>query len=40
MNEMTTEHSEGILRVALNRPAKRNAMTSTMYVTTKSATAG
>jgi enoyl-CoA hydratase/carnithine racemase len=33
MNEVVTEHSEDILRVQLNRPAKRNAMTSSMYVT-------
>jgi enoyl-CoA hydratase/carnithine racemase len=33
MTEIITEHSEGILRVALNRPIKRNAMTSSMYVT-------
>jgi enoyl-CoA hydratase/carnithine racemase len=33
MKEILTEHSAGILRVALNRPTKRNAMTSSMYVT-------
>jgi len=33
MNEILTEHSEGVLRIELNRPAKRNAMTSSMYVT-------
>jgi enoyl-CoA hydratase/carnithine racemase len=33
MNEIITERSEGILRVELNRPKKRNAMTSRMYVT-------
>src|SRR6266705_1998715 len=33
MNEIITERSEGILRVELNRPAKKNAMTSSMYVT-------
>ena len=33
MNEIVTEHSEGVLRVELNRPAKRNAMTASMYVT-------
>ena len=27
------EHSESILRIQLNRPAKRNAMTSSMYAT-------
>lgn len=32
MNEIVTEHSEGVLRIELNRPAKRNAMTSSMYV--------
>src|SRR5580704_7655403 len=33
MKEIITEPSEGILRVALNRPTKRNAMTSNMYLT-------
>jgi enoyl-CoA hydratase/carnithine racemase len=33
MKEIITEYSEGILRVALNRPTKKNAMTSSMYVT-------
>src|ERR1700722_12777807 len=33
MNEIVTERSEGVLRIELNRPAKRNAMTSSMYVT-------
>src|ERR1700719_3932153 len=32
MDEIITERSEGILRVKLNRPKKRNAMTSSMYV--------
>jgi enoyl-CoA hydratase/carnithine racemase len=32
MNDIATEHSEGILRVELNRPAKLNAMTSAMYL--------
>ena len=32
MDEIITEYSESILRVELNRPAKRNAMTSSMYV--------
>jgi enoyl-CoA hydratase/carnithine racemase len=32
MEEIITEHSGGILRVQLNRPAKRNAMTSAMYL--------
>jgi enoyl-CoA hydratase/carnithine racemase len=33
MNEIITERSVDILRVQLNRPTKRNAMTSRMYVT-------
>jgi enoyl-CoA hydratase/carnithine racemase len=33
MNEIVTEHTEGVLRVELNRPTKRNAMTSGMYLT-------
>jgi enoyl-CoA hydratase/carnithine racemase len=33
MNEIVTEKSEGVLRIVLNRPAKRNAMTSSMYLT-------
>src|SRR5882757_1807667 len=33
MNDIVTEQSEGILRVVLNRPTKKNAMTSGMYVT-------
>lgn len=32
MDEIITEYSESILRVELNRPSKRNAMTSGMYV--------
>src|SRR5579864_7122756 len=32
MNEIVTEHSGSILRVEFNRPAKRNAMTSAMYL--------
>jgi enoyl-CoA hydratase/carnithine racemase len=32
MDEIVTEHSGSILRVQLNRPAKRNAMTSAMYL--------
>jgi enoyl-CoA hydratase/carnithine racemase len=32
MNEIVTEHDGSILRVQLNRPTKRNAMTSAMYV--------
>src|SRR5437660_5732480 len=33
MDEIITERSGSILRVQLNRPTKRNAMTSSMYVT-------
>ncbi len=33
MDEIVTEHSESILRVVLNRPTKKNAMTSSMYLT-------
>src|ERR1700731_2404346 len=33
MEEIITEHSGSILRVQLNRPAKRNAMTSALYAT-------
>ncbi len=32
MDDIVTEHSGSILSVQLNRPAKRNAMTSAMYV--------
>ena len=32
MDEIVTEHAGSILRIQLNRPAKRNAMTSTMYL--------
>jgi enoyl-CoA hydratase/carnithine racemase len=32
MEEIVTAHSGSILRVQLNRPTKRNAMTSAMYV--------
>jgi enoyl-CoA hydratase/carnithine racemase len=32
MNEIITEHSGSVLRVELNRPTKKNAMTSGMYV--------
>jgi enoyl-CoA hydratase/carnithine racemase len=32
MEEIVTEHSGSILRVQLNRPKKRNAMTSAMYL--------
>jgi enoyl-CoA hydratase/carnithine racemase len=33
MSDIVTARSESILRVQLNRPAKKNAMTSTMYMT-------
>src|SRR5215813_2858354 len=33
MNEIITERSGSILRVQLNRPAKKNAITSSMYAT-------
>jgi enoyl-CoA hydratase/carnithine racemase len=33
MDEIITERSESVLRVQLNRPTKRNAMTSRMYAT-------
>src|ERR1700675_275406 len=33
MDEIITEHSASVLRVQLNRPARKNAMTSSMYVT-------
>ena len=33
MDEIVTERAGGILRVQLNRPAKKNAITSQMYVT-------
>ena len=33
MSDIITERSESILRIELNRPAKKNAMTSSMYVT-------
>jgi enoyl-CoA hydratase/carnithine racemase len=33
MDDIVAEHAGGILRVQLNRPTKRNAMTSAMYVT-------
>ncbi len=32
MDDIVTEHAGNILRVQLNRPTKRNAMTSAMYV--------
>jgi len=33
MSDIVTEHSDGVLRVQLNRPASKNAMTSAMYIT-------
>src|SRR2546429_4207443 len=33
MNEIITERSDSVLRVQLNRPASKNAMTSAMYIT-------
>src|ERR1700738_1884683 len=33
MDEIITERSGSVLRVELNRPTKKNAMTSSMYVT-------
>jgi enoyl-CoA hydratase/carnithine racemase len=33
MDEIITERAENILRIQLNRPTKRNAMTSAMYLT-------
>ncbi len=33
MGEILTERSRSILRITLNRPAKKNAMTSSMYTT-------
>src|SRR5256884_8419861 len=32
MNEIITERSDSVLRVQLNRPASKNAMTSAMYI--------
>src|SRR5882762_7783848 len=32
MEEIITERSDGILRVELNRPSRKNAMTSVMYI--------
>jgi enoyl-CoA hydratase/carnithine racemase len=32
MDEIVTEHTGSIMRIQLNRPTKRNAMTSAMYV--------
>src|ERR1700676_4358949 len=33
MSDIITERSGSILRIQLNRPAKKNAMTSAMYIT-------
>ena len=33
MDEIVTERAGSILRIQLNRPAKKNAMTSSMYAT-------
>src|SRR5215813_6265926 len=33
MSDITTERSGNILRIQLNRPAQKNAMTSAMYIT-------
>jgi enoyl-CoA hydratase/carnithine racemase len=33
MDDIVTEHAGSVLRIQLNRPTKRNAMTSAMYVT-------
>src|SRR5438128_10781529 len=33
MSDIITERSGNILRIQLNRPAKKNAMTSAMYIT-------
>jgi enoyl-CoA hydratase/carnithine racemase len=33
MSDIVTERSGNILRVQLNRPARKNAMTSAMYIT-------
>src|SRR5207253_5402514 len=33
MNDIITERSRNILRIQLNRPAKKNSMTSAMYIT-------
>ncbi len=32
MDEIVTEHTGSILRIQFNRPTKRNAMTSAMYL--------
>jgi len=33
MSDIITERSETVLRIQLNRPAAKNAMTSAMYIT-------
>ena len=33
MSDILTEHSDNVLRIQLNRPASKNAMTSAMYIT-------
>src|SRR5437879_1287261 len=33
MSDIVTERSDSVLRVQLNRPASKNAMTSAMYIT-------
>src|ERR1700750_3125466 len=33
MSDILTERSGGVLRITLNRPAKKNAMTASMYST-------
>jgi len=33
MSDILTERSEHILRIQLNRPSRKNAMTSAMYIT-------
>src|SRR5258707_13774987 len=32
MTDIITEHSDSVLRIQLNRPASKNAMTSAMYI--------
>ncbi len=32
MSDIVTEHDGSILTIQLNRPAKKNAMTSSMYI--------
>ena len=33
MSDIVTERSDSVLRIQLNRPASKNAMTSAMYIT-------